>query len=78
MTYEELAYYSKNYIVTDLDHYMGLQIHWLEEEKYYLGIKLGQNPTDEEVIEAWVRHHNSERFRAFYILKYPEKSKRNI
>lgn len=76
-TMNELEYYSKTYIVTDLGHYMGLQIHWLEEEKYYLGIKLNHNPTNEEVIDAWVRHHNSERFRAFYVLRYPEKVVKN-
>lgn len=73
LSLEELKYYSDHYIVNNLNHYMKLQIEWLEKEKYYLGIKLRHNPNNEELINFWVKHHNSERFRAFYVLKYPDK-----
>lgn len=73
----ELNYYSKVYVALDLRHYITLQLTWMEEEKYFLGMELHHDPSEEEMITAWIKHHNSERFRAFYVLKYPEKVKKS-
>ena len=49
---------------------MFLQIQWIEDEKYLLGISLSKCPSDLEVVTAWSNHRNAERFRAFYVLRY--------
>lgn len=72
-----LNYYSEHFVVIDLKHYMKLQIKWMEEERYFLGTRVHHNPTDEELIEDWILHKNPQRFRAFYVLKYPEKVEEN-
>lgn len=68
-----LDYYSKSFIALDLKHYMKLQLQWMEEERYFLGIKLQRCPTDIELLSDWITHRNPQRFRAFYVLKYPER-----
>lgn len=72
-----LEYYSNQYSVKNLKHYMALQVKWVEEERYFVGQKLGHNPTDIELLNDWVKHKNPQRFRAFYVLKYPKKVKEN-
>ena len=67
---ETLRGYSDTYTINDLTHYMTIQIHWMEEEKYLLGTKIHRNPNTIELIDEWDMHHNAERFRAFYILTY--------
>lgn len=70
---EDLELFSKKFKPTDFKHYMDLQIKWISEEKYFLGESLNKNPDDNELISAWINHNNSQRFRAFYVLRYPDK-----
>lgn len=70
---DNLLYYSKCYVVKDFKHYMNLQFLWIKDEKYYTGIELSKCPTDIEVLNNWSLHKNSERFKAFYVLYYPDK-----
>jgi len=69
---DELYRYS-NFYPQDLRHYISLQKLWLQDEIYYLGIKLNHNPTQEEFIKDLEETKNCLRFRAFYCLKFPEK-----
>jgi len=69
--------FSTNFISTDLKHYVVLQCQWIETEKYLLGTVLNREPTEQELIDEWISHFNSERFRAFYVLKFPDKVCRN-
>jgi hypothetical protein len=66
-----LIYFSNCYYVKTLTHYVTLQCGWFEETKYYVGLKLNRNPSQTETLEQWVAAKNPERFRAYYVLKYP-------
>lgn len=73
LSYSDLMYYTKFFRMVDLKHYLSIQLKWLEEEKYLLGTKIHKSPNDIELISDWNKHHNSERYRAYYVLRYPEK-----
>jgi hypothetical protein len=70
-----LLYYSNCFLMVDLKHYMRIQSEWFLKEKYYLGVKLRKNPTEIETLNAWEEHRNSERFKAFYVIKFPDRIK---
>jgi len=70
----EIKEYTK-YTPIDIKHYAEIQKHWIEVEIYYLAQKLGREPSDEELIGDFEETHNPERYRAFYVLKFPEKIK---
>lgn len=63
------------YSVTALDrrHYASQHAIWMHGEKHFLGMKLGRNPTDCELVEDFQKTHVPERFRLFYLLNSPEK-----
>lgn len=73
LEYDDLIYYTKCYVPTDLKHYMSIQIQWMKEAKYLLGLKINKNPDDIQLINEWNMYCNSERFRAFYVLYYVDK-----
>jgi len=68
---EELRYYDQ-YNITDLAHYNQLQKTWLDVERYYLGQEKDRHVTDEELITDALQRKTFNRFRAFYILSYPQ------
>ena len=72
LSYEQLLEYSVFY-PQDLRHYLSIQRKWLQDELYYLGLKLNHNPTPKEFDLDLIETKNTERFRAFYCLKYPDK-----
>lgn len=68
-----LRHYSFCYYMNDLRHYLKIQCGWIETERYFLGMELEKRPTELEVISAWETHRNAERFKAYYVMRYPEK-----
>jgi hypothetical protein len=60
----------------DLKHYLSIQKRWIQDEIYFLGIKLGKDPTSQEIIDNKERNKNNLRFRAFYCMMYPDKVKK--
>lgn len=75
LSYDKLLEYS-NFYPQDLRHYIIIQKKWMQDEVYYLGIKLGHNPSSSEFEKDLQETKNAERFRAFYCLRYPEKIKK--
>jgi hypothetical protein len=55
----------------DLRHYLSEQRPWLEDEIYFLGIALHRPPTEAEIAEIILGERHSQRFRAFYALRFP-------
>lgn len=55
----------------DLRHYVKQQKAWLERAIYFLGTRLGHEPSMEEVAEEVLTTPHSRRFRAFYCIKFP-------
>lgn len=78
LSYDELNRYTKQYTPTDLSHYLRIQTRWLIDTEYYCGINLNKPPSDIDVLKEWSESHNAERFRAFYVLKFPEKVEENV
>jgi GTPase SAR1 family protein len=70
---KQLSHYSRCYTVKSLRHYVTIQYHWMEEAKYFAGLTLKHNPTQMELVDHWNAHQNAERFRAYYIVKYPDR-----
>jgi hypothetical protein len=68
----QLLYYSNCYLINNLRHYVNVQYTWMEEAKYFAGLNLNHSPTQIEFIEHWNLHRNAERFRAYYVIKYPD------
>lgn len=65
-----------DFIPKNLKHYNRLQVIWMDECKYLLGIKIGHDPSFEEFHQEYFHDGNHHlRFRAFYFMKYPEKVK---
>jgi hypothetical protein len=80
MSREELASYDLlNF--SDSVHYNDLHRHWMKREGYFvaekLRQKLGREPTHAEYEDAFadkiIWGDDSERFRAYYALRYPDK-----
>ncbi|MCG8528685.1 MAG: hypothetical protein MI748_20065 [Opitutales bacterium] len=57
----------------DLYDYSRKQTKWIQDAVYYLGIDLGHIPTAGEIADKLLNSNHTQRFRAFYALKYPEK-----
>ncbi len=53
--------------------YLTSQRQWLVVEFYLLSQKLGRCPTELELTADYQKHNNALRYRAFYVLKYPER-----
>ena len=58
-----------------LRFYQSLQLQWLRDEEYLLSTRLGRRPTQRELFVDFLNHHNGERFRAYFAMKYPERMK---
>lgn len=56
-----------------LDHYMKVQRAWVMDDIYYLGCEIHHKPTAEQIAERILNGLNSDRFRAFYALRHPDK-----
>jgi hypothetical protein len=52
--------------------YFDEEKRWLQDEFYYLGIRLGRKPTSREKEEDFEKQRTHVRFRLFYTLKWPE------
>jgi hypothetical protein len=66
------------YVPADPAHqraYAEAQVQWLHGEHYLLGTRLGRSPTHAELLADFVAHRNGQRFRAYYVLKHPERMK---
>jgi hypothetical protein len=74
MPLEELNEYDI-FIPKDQKHYNGLQANWLKEEIELIRNRPGhsQEVTDTELVHDAQKYHNFERYRAFYVLSYPDK-----
>ena len=66
----ELAVYDR-WQPKSLKHYVSVQKPWLEDEIYFLGIRFRRTPTDTEIAETILAENHSQRFRAYYALRYP-------
>ena len=55
-----------------MKHYTDIQMKWLGTEKHILESCTGRSGSGGEFIEDLRKHNNAERFRAFYVLKYPD------
>ena len=71
-TSPDLEVFNK-YHIRDLQHYVNMQIPWLQEETALLKENLGRDPTPHEIIEDARQYKNGLRFRAFYCLTFPDK-----
>ena len=78
LTYEELKEFDM-YSPRDFKHYMGVQRSlWFEKEKYLISHRPGHSleVKEEELLEDMKIHQNGERYRAWYVLKFPDKVRR--
>ena len=71
MSSDELADFDRLRPV-DLRHYLREQTPWLEDEIYFLGIELRRAPTEDEIACCVLSQRHSQRFRAYYALRFPE------
>lgn len=53
-----------------------LQMEWIRGEHYLLSRRLGRCPTQAELSADFNANRNGQRFRAYYVMKYPERMKR--
>ena len=67
----EVLIYHSTYEIQSLTHYINVQLEWILTARYFTGIRLGKFPSELELLDAWEANCNSERFRVFYILRYP-------
>ena len=70
MSKEQLALF-ESFRPTSLKHYNSLQVDWIETSRWLLGLKLGKKPSDVECMRDYLTQ-NHYRFRAFYVLKFPD------
>jgi len=59
------------YIPLNLKDYNHHQMGWIQTEKYLIGKKTHKEVSDNELIEDFTKQHTPERYKAFYVLKYP-------
>lgn len=61
------------YKPNNLTHYNNIQCKWLYVEKHLIGHRNGtfKEVSEEELIDDLYKCNNGERFRVFYVLKYP-------
>lgn len=73
MTIEEMREYDV-YAPTNMRHYTDIQLSWLNTEKDLLRNRpcnCNKEVPEELLIEDFEKCHNGERFRVFYVKKYP-------
>jgi hypothetical protein len=77
MSLEELREFDI-YKAKSLKHYNDMQCTWLHTERHLIGHREGHKDevSVEELIEDIHLHNNGERFRVFYVLKYPTRVER--
>lgn len=51
------------------------QMEWIRGEHYLLATRLGRSPTQAELSADFNAHRNGQRFRAYYVMKYPRRMK---
>lgn len=56
--------------------YMREQKEWLNQERYFLGQKLGHFPGDDELAADFLQKNLGQYFRAYYTIKYPERMRK--
>lgn len=56
--------------------YQAVQAEWLKGEQYLLGTRLGRSPTQRELFVDFMNNHNGQRFRAYFLMKYPDRMRR--
>ena len=73
MSLKELRHFDI-YKPDDMSHYCEIQCRWLHTEKHLLCHRNGKEReiTEKELIDDICKCHNGERFRVFYVLKYPK------
>jgi len=54
-----------------MKHYMKIQESWIITEKSLLVWSCGRNIDESELINDMVKTRNPERFRAYYVMKFP-------
>ncbi len=72
MGIEELTSFD-HFEALDRRHYDAKQIEWLRKERYLVGAREHHEPSEMELIDDVMRHHNGERFRAYYVMRFPNK-----
>lgn len=78
-TLNELEQIDNAYTTTDFKHYVGIQRDlWMEKEKYLISKRPGHDKevTSDEVVEDMKKYNNGLRYKAWYVLKFPQKVKR--
>lgn len=78
MSLKELRHFDI-YKPDDMSHYCEIQCRWLHTEKHLLCHRNGKEReiTEKELIDDICKCHNGERFRVFYVLKYPKRVTRD-
>lgn len=54
-------------------HYNQFQITWVQREKFFLGQRLGHEPTESELAADFVKTAVPQQYRLAYLLQFPEK-----
>ncbi|MSS74889.1 hypothetical protein EXS73_01605 [Candidatus Pacearchaeota archaeon] len=54
-------------------HYNEFQLGWVHREKYFLGQRLGHEPTELELADDFMRTSIPQQYRLAYLLQHPEK-----
>ena len=77
MSLEELREFDI-YKAKDMTHYCWIQGLWLTAEKFLISQRFNppREVSESELINDMMLHNNGERFRVFYVLKYPENVER--
>lgn len=77
MSHEELREFDV-YCPKNLKHYNTIQTEWIKTERYLIEHRGGNwhDVSEIELIDDMTNHRNGERFRVFYVLKYPALVKR--
>ena len=63
-------WYEENFEIRDPYHYISAQKQWLADRKWYLGQKLGKNPSSEEFAEDIRNMQFGLHNRVLYIIKF--------
>ena len=71
LSHEELRFYGGS-IPRNLKHYLDHQVCWLQDSIYFLGIDIGHRPTPDEIADKILNSSHSERYRAYYAMRFPE------
>ena len=66
----------QDYRKLDEYHYTTTEQPWVEHEENALAVTLHRRPTGHEMLEDFEAHHNGERYRIWYGLRFPDKIER--